>query len=429
MIHNNQQAFKAQAQKLKVNDGAVQKLNKPVLKKRFQWNNPSAGNRPPSISNNQDFRQLLVNLPQTTLGSQTRSLKPIDSQSIETINAIREFTDKPASPMSPWERKEGDIFSTIQEQKEEGQQTYDARLELMSEFSQFLQKDQNPKIKIVTEEEVQDQITKRLKSKKFKLLENTTMIDLQYKKKDFVQLEIANITSGLKFHGPKSSSFLFKDFNTNLQSMKHNKSQMGQRNKSLTHLNLSEKRASLSEIEPKVLCRGVFCHEDQSLIKPGYHYDNVQSQFLFLKNKNRNKNQESLSILQQLKKDYYLSQHQVVQKMYASMEGLEHQQSSQDIQKHVSILQQSNLPEIPQIKLGFYKSAMINQYRDEKRKDAEDQWVKSLIVKKNQLSLKNKTKLSKSERRAQSLTNCFEKRTIQYPDSRKWLGNFNELVF
>lgn len=42
---------------------------------------------------------------------------------------------------------------------------------------------------------------------------------------------------------------------------------------------------------------------------------------------------------------------------------------------------------------------------------------------------KSKTYLKKKGKKKASLTQCLEKRKIMYPDNRKWIGNFNDLVF
>lgn len=42
---------------------------------------------------------------------------------------------------------------------------------------------------------------------------------------------------------------------------------------------------------------------------------------------------------------------------------------------------------------------------------------------------KKKLKITREQKRSNSLSECFDKRVIMYPDNRKWIGNFNELIY
>ena len=71
---------------------------------------------------------------------------------------------------------------------------------------------------------------------------------------------------------------------------------------------------------------------------------------------------------------------------------------------------------------------MINQYKEQQRKVQDEEDKKQMIQKVLSKGPK-KIKLSKKQKRLDSLVSCFDKRVINYPGSRKWLGNFNELVY
>ena len=66
---------------------------------------------------------------------------------------------------------------------------------------------------------------------------------------------------------------------------------------------------------------------------------------------------------------------------------------------------------------------MINSYKEKQAKYAKDKELVDLLHK-----MKNKkVKLKKIKKL--SLTECLEKRKLIYPDNRKWVGNFNELLY
>ncbi|CDW88002.1 UNKNOWN [Stylonychia lemnae] len=403
-ITNFRQQIKSNPSKILNSNGGLSVLEDQISKKRMLSNSKLVSQQ---CKRQKKQRHILVNLPLTKQSSmlslklkeqQTLTLKQHDKLSIKSSNT-------PQQQPKIQDNVEIQFFQPKQE-------TPKIQLEsLIPSSNQSLLKNETLQTKLLSTEQVEEQIHQRLKSRQLKLLNTKSMIEQQYKKKTVQGEDFLAITSGL--NSIKSSSVLLKDFNSNSSVLKP-KIKYKLRAQSIDNDSVEQ------DNEPKVLCSGVFCHEDQSVIKPGYHYDTVFSQYIFLKDKKRI--QEPLSILAQLNKDYYLSQHQIAQQMFVVSGDVEEadKNNTDEIHKtqHHSL---HNLPEISNQKFNFYKSAMINQYKEEQKKVVNDEEKKHFLEKLKNAEPK-KIKLSRKQKRLNSIVTCMENRGIKYPDNRKWIG-------